>query len=247
MNIGVVAEGETDHLVLKNILNFIIPGNNRYFPLQPSSPEKGTGWKGVRRWCREIWQVEHSDLEEIISGVTGFSLDILLIHVDADIADEWDLQEGNGSIIQNVKQPCPPIESTTEQLRQIIGDWVGYGNHPLPIQVVLAIPAQDTENWIFAALFPDDEHCRQTDYECIKSEHQVPGYLLSLKEYGRLTSRKDGAVKKSVSRYHNILPKISAGWDNVCRICTQADRFTQDIIKICSEKTSRNTIPMIRG
>lgn len=238
MNIGIVAEGDTDHLVLRSMLNWLIPGNHRYLSLQPSStsPEKGTGWKGVRRWCREIWQVENSDLKEIISGDTGTPLDILLIHVDADIANEQDLQEGNSDIIQNVKQPCPPIEVTTEQLRRVIGYWVGYENQQLPIQVLLAIPAQDTENWIFAALFPDDEHCLQSDYECIKPTHQMPGYFLSLKEYGKLTSRKDGTIKKSVNRYREVLPKISVRWEATCRICNQANQFTEDVRRIITQE-----------
>lgn len=92
MNIGTVVEGPTDRLVLQAILDRLLPGEHRYLPLQPPATfgERGTGWKGVRRWCRETWQRSGSDLDRLLAGDTGPALDLLVIHVDADIADEPD-------------------------------------------------------------------------------------------------------------------------------------------------------------
>ena len=55
MIIGTVVEGPTDRLVLQAVLSKLIPGQHRYLPLQPTPTlgEMGSGWKGVRRWCRE--------------------------------------------------------------------------------------------------------------------------------------------------------------------------------------------------
>ena len=98
MIIGTVVEGPTDRLVLQAVLDQLIPGQHRYLPLQPTPTlgETGSGWKGVRRWCRETWQREGVTLNAILSGATGPALDLLVIHVDASIAIEADLQEEIG-------------------------------------------------------------------------------------------------------------------------------------------------------
>ncbi|MDM8551040.1 hypothetical protein QUF72_13215, partial [Desulfobacterales bacterium HSG2] len=113
MNIGTVVEGPTDQLVLKTILNHLIPGKHRYFLLQPTETfhKRGKGWKGVRNWCKETWQQEDLGLEEILSGAVGPALDMLVIQTDADIATEGDLQEGTDIPVKRVEQLCPPLQT----------------------------------------------------------------------------------------------------------------------------------------
>jgi hypothetical protein len=230
MNIATVVEGPTDRLVLQAILDNLLPGEHRYFALQPTETlgQRGTGWKGVRRWCRETWQRQGSSLATILSGDVGPRLDMLVIQVDADIATEHDLQEGDDVPVQNVQQDCPPVEATTDQLRRLVGLWLRHDE--LPSQVILAIPAQDTESWTFAALFPDDGLCGQDDYECTKIGRDHPGHRLTLKKYGKLLHRRDGEIKKPVVRYRGVIPRIAANWGAVCRICSQARQFTQDVL-----------------
>lgn len=230
MNIGTVVEGPSDRLVLQAILNKLCPGEHRYIPLQPPTTfgETGTGWKGVRLWCRQSWQRPGSSLDKLLSGETGPSLDLLVIQVDAEIATEPDLQEGDESPISQVQQACPPITPTAIQLNRVVEHWLHRA--PLPPQVILAIPAQNTENWTFAALFPDDELCRQHDYECSQSRRNHPGYRLTFKKYGKLLQRTDGTVKKSRRQYEQVIPQIAAEWDTVCRICSQAQQFTQEVL-----------------
>lgn len=229
MNIATVVEGPTDRMVLEAVLDKLLPGDHRYIPLQPEVTfgETGTGWKGVRRWCRRTWRQPGSSLNLLLSGKVGPALDMLVIHVDADVAFEHDLQEGEQEPIADVAQPCPPIKATAEQLRQIIGRWLQRDS--LPQQVVLAIPAQDTESWTFAALFPNDELCQQADYECLGSGRQHPGYKLTLVKYRRLFRRKDNKPKKTERVYRQVAPQIADAWDDVRRICSQAERFTQDV------------------
>ncbi len=230
MNIGTVVEGPTDRLVLQAILDRLLPGEHRYLPLQPPATfgERGTGWKGVRRWCRETWQRSGSDLDRLLAGDTGPALDLLVIHVDADIADEPDLQENEADPISDVSQPCPPIEPTAERLRRVVARWLRLDG--LPGRVVLAIPAQDTEHWTFAALFPDDDLCAREDYECAKSGREdQPGFRLTLKTYGKPLQRRDGRVKKTVRAYRRLALHVARAWDGVCLICSQARRFTVDV------------------
>ncbi|MEE8389308.1 MAG: AAA family ATPase [Anaerolineae bacterium] len=90
--------------------------------------------------------------------------------------------------------------------------------------------SQDTENWTFAALFPDDDLCARDDYECTQIGRERPGYRLTLKKYGKLLRRTDGRIKKPRRQYERATPQIAAAWDTVRQICTQAERFTQDVL-----------------
>ena len=228
MNIATVVEGPTDRLVLEAILNRLFPGEHRYFRLQPSATfgETGTGWKGVRRWCREVW-LRGSDISQLLSADVGAALDLLVIHVDADMVEEPDLLEGDAVSAASIPVPCPPVTATIEQLHQVILQWLRL--EMLPSRVVLAIPAQDTENWTFAALFPEDPLCASSDYECIHRGSAHPAYLLTLDEYGKLLRRAEGRIKKSQRHYASVTPLIAANWLRVCQICSQAEQFTSDV------------------
>lgn len=233
MNIGTVVEGPTDRLVLEAVLDRVLPGDSRdhrYFPLQPTSTfgQTGTGWKGVRRWCRQTWGGPGSRLELIISGSTGPPLDLLVVHVDADIAGEPDLLNNDDEPNPDIQQPCPPVNATTDQLRRVIMRWLRCKT--LPPQVILAIPAQDTESWTFAALFPEDNLCGRNDYECIRSGNDHPGYRLTLINYGKLLGRRGGQIRKSGRKYSQVTSDIAEAWETVCCICTQAERFAQDVV-----------------
>lgn len=233
MNIGTVVEGPTDRLVLAAVLDRLLPGasgGHRYFPLQPTPTfgHTGAGWKGVRSWCRQTWQRQGSSLNIILSGGTGPALDLLVIHIDADIAFEDDLQNGDDLPIPDVQQPCPPARATAGLLEQVVERWLHCT--PLPPQVVLAIPAQDTESWTFAALFPNDALCERDDYECLGSRPDHPGYRLTLGRYGKLLHRKGNEIKKSKRAYEQVVPDIVEAWEALCHTCTQAERFTQDIL-----------------
>jgi hypothetical protein len=233
MNVATVVEGPTDRLVVEAILDRLLPGDpakHRYFPLQPpiTFGETGTGWKGVRRWCQETWKQPGSSLELIISGSAGPPLDLLVIHLDADVAFENDLQAGEEEPIPDVPQPCPPASATADRLRQVIAHWLRHS--PLPPRVILAIPAQDTETWTFAALHPEDELCRREDYECIRSGRDHPGYRLTLKDYGKLLQRKGRQIKKHGRDYRTVTSQIAENWDAVRSICPQAENFTQDLM-----------------
>ncbi|MCQ3979325.1 MAG: hypothetical protein DPW09_38380 [Anaerolineae bacterium] len=167
-------------------------------------------------------------MDKLLSGETGPPLDLLVIHVDAGIAIEHDLQDEDETPIPDIQQPCPPIQLTANQLKHVIERWLQ--QDILPPQVILAIPAQDTENWTFAALFPDDELCSRNDYECTKNDRDHPGYRLTLKKYGKVLQRNGRTIKKPRRNYEQIVPQLVTGWDSVCHICSQAQQFTQDVL-----------------
>ncbi|MDM8548918.1 hypothetical protein QUF72_02525 [Desulfobacterales bacterium HSG2] len=235
MKIGTVVEGPTDRLVLKAIIEKLYPGDHDYLDLQPadngdSFGRSGTGWKGVRRFCFDVWQSLDTDITTLI---TDYQIDLLIIHADADIAFEPDLQEDTIHPVGNVSQPCPPILPTVENLKEVIARWLNLeGADKFPSEAILAIPAQDTENWLFAALFPDDALCRKSDYECIHKgdDHRHPAYLMTLKGYRKILKRKDGKIKKPVKRYRQVVGNVADNWNKVCEFCSQARTFNDKLM-----------------
>lgn len=237
MKIGTIVEGPTDRLLLKAIVDEICPGEHEYLDLQPadvgeSFGERGSGWKGVRRFCIDIWQQLSANVADFI---IDYQLDLLIIHIDADVAIERDLQEGLASTVKDLLQPCPPITLTTAKLREVVAKWLNLERaDQLPARIVLAVPAQDSENWVFAALFPEDTLCKSHDYECIhrSTSQQHPAYLLTLANYGRILRRKEGKIKKSRRSYQQILPHGVSAWDKVCAACSQAQAFNNRLTEI---------------
>jgi hypothetical protein len=232
MKIGTVVEGPTDRLLLEAIISHVIPGEHQFLALQPvglgaSFGETGTGWKGVRRFCQEIHQRHQSN---IASYMVDYQLDLLVIHLDADVIREADLWEDTPLPEWLKPLPCPPIAATTEQLKQLVAHWLNEtAAANLPPALIFAIPAQDTENWTFAALFPEDPLCQQSDYECLQKRIQRhPAYLLTLSRYGKHLQRQGTQIKKSVIAYRRLIPEIMTQWDRVCTLCTQAHHFQQD-------------------
>jgi hypothetical protein len=228
MIIATVVEGPTDRLVLEAVLSRLIPGEHRFLRLQPPETfgELGTGWKGVRRWCEQTWRQTSSSLETLLFAVQP-PIDLLVIHVDGDAAGESELQDGMVDPVAEVMQPCPPVHDTAVRLEQVIRAWLR--RHTLPPQVVCAIPSQDTENWTFAALFPEDPLCASADYECLKAGRDRPCYRLTLEQYGRILQRTGGRVKKPVARYRSVAPAVADQWDVVCYVCSQARSFTDQL------------------
>jgi hypothetical protein len=237
MNIGTVVEGPTDRVILESILSRLIPGRHRFFPLQPMDTfgETGTGWKGVRRWCRDTWRREPGGLEKFLSGSAGPEIDLLVIQMDADVAKETDLFDDDEPAPFAVRKPCPPVEDSADGLRRLIEGWLT--SDPLPLKVILTITAQDIEHWIFAALFPGEACCGRKDYECPKPERNSPAYLLSLKKYGKWTTRKSGTIKKQVVRYRKCAGMISNNITHVENICTQGRQFFEDVRSFQTQKS----------
>ncbi len=234
MKIGTVVEGPTDRLLLKAIIAKLCPGGYDYLDLQPadngaSFGRTGTGWKGVRRFCHDVRQSLNTDIAALI---TDHQIDLLIIHTDADIAFESDLQEDIFCPVKNVPQPCPPILPTAENLEEVVARWLNpEGADKFPPEVIMALPSQDTENWLFAALFPDDALCGHPDYECIHNgnDPRHPAYLMTLKKYGKVLKRKDGKIKKPMNRYCQVSGNVADNWSKVCEFCSQARVFNDKL------------------
>lgn len=212
-SVRIVCEGPTDYDLIKAILTHINPDlvvtliQPEADGLHGNAGPHGGGWKGVRGWCHTIR--DHGGLST--SGALA-NVQALILHVDADIATDPEI---------NCAQKCPPAQPTTTALGALIcAQWLG---ETPPKKLILCIPAQSTELWIWAALFPSELQ-QQVNPECMPE----PAAKLTHRD-GKFVQRKDGSYKKNRKGYQNAGPQIALAWDQVTATIPEARRFDQSL------------------
>jgi len=229
VRIALVAEGITDYEVLDAAVAAIL--GDRSFDLKLLQPEGsvaftgggnaglfGGGWKGVYRWCLQAAQRGGGSL----TGDPLFiSYDLLLLHLDADVASEDPANHEIGPILQLAgvlpcEQPCPPANATTNPLRQILLSWVGELH--TPPKTVLCTPSKSIEAWVMAIFFPNDHEMGKKGWEC----HRKPETRLGQQP-------KQNRFAKNYVDYQNRKTELQAGWPKIVEKLTEARRFHDDM------------------
>jgi hypothetical protein len=164
----------------------------------------GGGWKGVRAWCRD------RAASPGLTAVLTLS-DLLIVHVDADIATDSDIQ---------CNLPCPPAAATCDCVRSKILDWLGASTQPA--RLILCIPSKETEAWVLCALHPRDKQL--PTIEC----RGKPASLLVGKK-PKLVRKKRSKYDKDEAAYLAALDALTVGWTSIEKHCTQGQRFLREI------------------
>jgi hypothetical protein len=217
LRVSYVVEGTTDFIVLDALIEKFLGGID-YVPrqIQPPTSEYtdnqgtlGGGWKGVLRWCAQTGTSPGG----FAKSLPLLNCDCLVIHVDADIAAEVELQS------YDLTAPCPSAKDTCDKIHAYLTNLIG---NPLPSKVVLCIPAQCTEAWVFAALHPD----LITNFQPIECRSEPETLLIGKPD--KLVRDKDGRARKEPQRYTNAANRIAKGWSHTIAICSEAYRFETD-------------------
>jgi hypothetical protein len=220
LRIAVVSEGPSDYLVLRSVIAKILPGAE-VVPVHPEVPiaaypeyrrasgtaSRGTGWLGVKAWC-----VEYSGyyLELFLSAVVGEEFDGLIVHLDASMAGNVDID-----------MACPPASATTDPLRKVVIEgWFGFSSQPSFL--VLVTPSKSTDAWVLAALEPG-----HPDLEC---DIAIENALVKL---GKLR-KSHGRVRKPRDRYEALARVVGVQLSQVRGLCSEAERFTTDLLHFAS-------------
>lgn len=214
--IHLVCEGPTDKVVLEAILtnyldDFIVtqiqPEESLYGGAQGGL---GGGWKGVCRWCMEARDA--GGLHD--SGVMLIP-DLLIIHIDAEVADEKELL---------CAQPCPPPSDTVDELKEAVLGWLG--EKSIPPDLLICIPSKSTEAWVIACLHSGDPQIRRLkiNLECLNK----PETLLISRQEG-LVRRKQKSIRKMTAAYRQVKPRLATGWSRAKRKCQEASRFAGEL------------------
>ena len=177
VRIALVAEGVTDYEVLKAAVESMLGGQSFNIKLlQPpasvaftgagNAGPLGGGWKGVYEWC--LLATERGGGNVRNDPLFDF-YDILVLHLDADIAGEDPANDPVNPIpklagVLPCQKPCPPPNATTDRLRQVMLSWIGESQ--TPPQTVLCTPSKCTEAWVVAIFFPHDAQMIKKGWEC---------------------------------------------------------------------------------
>ena len=224
--IAVAVEGRTDSIVLKAIIRSLLDGADFEFQtLQPESSvsfrgrPRPAGWSRVYRWSRQAAEEGGGSL----SGSSALSQwDLLIIHLDADVADKTYASAGIQSPPQNdlpCKKSCPPPRHTTDALRTVLLGWLG--EQTCPPRTVLCTPSKTMDAWVLTAIFPDNATFQTENWEC----HRDPaGQLKALAQEKRFA--------KKPSNYCERQDKIRQAWPRVSTTLTEAQRFREEFLEI---------------
>ena len=212
MRAGIVAEGKTDHFIFEAILQSIAPG----IQITRILPEYDAvrrvygegGWGRVKNWC----QIDGANLEAYMKLIKP-RLDMLVIHLDADVAPDLDLAKR-----------CVSAARWSNVVRRQVKAWLGGKTPP---DVVITVPCLRTETWIHAALVRPP----LGNLECNPDVDQ------SLVRVGLQTYSRRGKNRKKAGRYKQIAPKVASGFDRVRSLCAEAERF-KTAVEIIAQKRS---------
>lgn len=221
LRIALVAEGPTDTIVIEAALRAILA--ERPFLLKQLQPEGslvfgllGGGWGGIYRWCK---QSASRGMGRLSADALLFAAyDLLIIHVDADVASATYQAAnvvpcaGDGPI--PCAEPCPPARATTDRLRMTVLSWCG--EDLLPARVVLCTPAQSIEAWVLSAVFPAD------------AQFQKHGECLFAPEERLAAQPKAQRMRKAQRDYRRRAEFFTRHWATMAEL-EEAARFESEL------------------
>jgi hypothetical protein len=230
LRIALVAEGPTDRIVLEAAIQAIL--NERPYVLTQLQPEgslvfgeRGTGWGGVYRWCKQSAERGKGRLANDRLIFSQFH--ILLLHLDADVAGhkyaEANIDPKQGDKPIPCDKPCPPPANTTNALRVVLLSWCG--ERTTPKNVVICMPSKSTEAWVVRALFPGDIAVRQ-GIECFANPESRLGQ-----------QPKRSRIRKCQRDYQDRSNRLRDAWQELLKL-TEAARFQDDFEKALSRINS---------
>ena len=225
LRIAAVVEGPTDSIVLEAIVRSLLAGADFEFQiLQPEGSaafgSNGAGWGGVYRWSRQV-------AEEGGGSLSGFlqlpqsQWDLLIIHVDAHVADKTYASANIQSPPQNdlpCAKPCPPPRHTTDALQTVLLSWLG--EETCPPKTIFCTPSKTMDAWVLTALFPDNAIFQQEHWEC---RSDPAGQLKALPKRNRFPKKPHDHRERS--------QQISQAWPCVSATLTEAARFQEDFLR----------------
>lgn len=235
-NIGLVTEGGTDYDLLSVLLDELLGPEIMLTWLQPSdsSPENGSGWKGIRRWCEQTLG-EYGSLENYRNGIEP-KLDGIILQIDGDVVFEHDIglpsaivgeaRERMRRISAGLEYDIFPITRKNELLADIVNSWLPQESGQSPL---LCKPIDELETWIVAAYDAAEFHNPpELPIEALVCPaDSVIGR--SAEYHGIRVHRKDGRLKKSRSTFRGFHGQVIRNWETVTTVCSAAASFEAEL------------------
>lgn len=224
LRVALIAEGETDAIVIGAALKALLP---RPFVLTQLQPEPipprrlGEGWGGVLRWCDKFAQRGYAHLE---TDPTLPGYDLFVVHIDADVtgmayADygpecaNTAAQRGWPALPDAI--PCPPPTGSVDAMRACLLAWTNM--QATGASTVLCVPSKAVDAWLTAAVL-NEGHALLTGLECnLNLEAQLSALPMAQR------------IKKTPRVYRAKEQIVTDNWATVRQQCTQAERFSIEV------------------
>ena len=243
MNIGIICEGPTDYIILKEVVDKITGEDNYYVQLQPELDlmgQYGNGWKGVWKWC-----ADNAALKKQLMKDVEPVLDILIIQMDGDVSrkekaahcwcestvcnykGKWSPIECDNK--EETRKICPiilpcsdheeSVESYMKHLEGLIGKWLEDLS-----DVCIVIPCDSTEAWIVAAYdeVEDAEKIEDSWIHVISKKKAYHGIKVS-------------GIQKRQRLFKQFAERVCCNWAKVSELCLSAKRFEENILLLHNE------------
>lgn len=237
-NIGIICEGPTDYIVLKEIVDKITGANNYYVQLQPEpdlTGASGNGWKGVWKWC-----VDNVAMKEKLMKDIEPALDILIIQMDGDVSrkekaahcwcestvckNKHNYNPIECDVKKETREACPVVlpcvnheESVNgyiDHLENLIGKWLNDLS-----DTYIVIPCDSIEAWIVAA-YDEIENA-----EYVKDPWE--SIIAKKKFYHNI---KISGTKKRQKLFKEFVKVVCSNWPKVTELCVSAKKFEDAIV-----------------
>jgi hypothetical protein len=218
-HIALIAEGPTDFIVIESALKAVLTNNFVLTLLQPEStrPEMGLGWGGVFKWCKEFRERGAISIDD--DPILNY-FDLVIIHVDADVADKaygdiGPAMEAAAAMLHPLpcSMECPPPSNTVEALEAVLLSWLGVAR--TGAKSLFCIPSKASDAWLAAAVLPD-AHPLMAGLEC-----NLDLRLANLP--------MDQRIRKTAREYRSRAEVITSNWARVKLHCSQAELFDDRI------------------
>lgn len=227
LRIAIAAEGRTDFYIIKSALDGILAGLSITFRptmLQPeiTNPKARNGWAGVANWCSTISQRHKGEFDD---DPFFFGFDVVIIHVDADVASKSYSHENQFFEDKAVRlgwnplpcnEHCPPPTASCARVADCTQSWLA--GRRIGGKLVLCLPAQSSGTWFAHAVMPPGDGVLLGG-EC---DPRVEGRLATLP--------MDRRIKKNSKEYRDLIPQVADRWADIKAACTQASQFESDFL-----------------
>lgn len=237
LRIALVAEGPTDAILITAALKAILPRSFVLTFLQPEAtrPEMGSGWCGVLKWCHAFSRRGVASLEV---DPLLFSYDMIILHIDADVADMkyGDCGQEASQLAASIGWPrlphptdCPPPQNAANYMETCLLSWLGLASRGP--RTVHCIPSKAVESWLSVAVLPTGDplltsvECR---FDLAEKLAILPKKILS---NGGLP-KKRRIKKKNKVDYQANAPQLQHQWGRVRSVCSQAAAFEAQVLAV---------------
>ena len=185
---GLIAEGETDHAVLENILLGISGEDisDEITILQPDIDEtaKGTlkefgGWYNVFQYCKS------EDFKEAFQRVQ-----YVVIQIDTDVSENLHYEIKQTDDTGKKLLPEILVEKVKSKFKQIIVDEFGKDFFENNIErIIFAISVDEIECWLLPLYYPDkNDKSKALTHNCSRKLHQKISFKKTYRDYNRISN-----------------------------------------------------------